>query len=465
MKILHYTLGLPPYRSGGLTKYSTDLMLEQVKSGHQVSLLYPGQINFLQKQGIKKNKIYKNIQVYELINPLPVSLLGGVANPLSFMSKPVNEYMYINFLSQLKPDIIHIHTFMGIHSEFIDSAKKLGTKIIYSSHDYYGICPKVNLLDFKNKVCEDYENGEKCIACNTQSYSKLMIMVMQSHLYKNFKNSSSIKKLRSIQKSNTTKLKEKQYTNNELVNIENSLERSEEFKKLRKYYIDMFNKVDMIHFNSQVAKEEYERYVNVNIPSKVISITHNDIKDDRRIKKYNDNNPLQIGFLGPIDDYKGFLLLRKALKNLLKEKEVNWHLHVHGNDRIIQLDEDEGYISFHGRYQHEELRGILEQIDILIVPSLCKETFGFIGLEALSNGVPTIVTTYVGFKDLVDNYNTGLVVEPNEEEIGKGIKYVIHNRDKLAVWNKNICTGTFNSIMKDHSRSLEVLYEKIVGEK
>lgn len=31
MKILHYNLGLPPYRSGGLTKYSTDLMIEQSK--------------------------------------------------------------------------------------------------------------------------------------------------------------------------------------------------------------------------------------------------------------------------------------------------------------------------------------------------------------------------------------------------------------------------------------------------
>ena len=27
MRVLHYTLGFPPYRSGGLTKYALDLML------------------------------------------------------------------------------------------------------------------------------------------------------------------------------------------------------------------------------------------------------------------------------------------------------------------------------------------------------------------------------------------------------------------------------------------------------
>jgi len=40
MKILHYSLGLFPYRTGGLTKYATDLMLEQSKDKHEVHLLY-----------------------------------------------------------------------------------------------------------------------------------------------------------------------------------------------------------------------------------------------------------------------------------------------------------------------------------------------------------------------------------------------------------------------------------------
>ena len=33
MKILHYALGFPPYRSGGLTKMCIDLMVQQAKEG------------------------------------------------------------------------------------------------------------------------------------------------------------------------------------------------------------------------------------------------------------------------------------------------------------------------------------------------------------------------------------------------------------------------------------------------
>ncbi|MFP7733894.1 glycosyltransferase [Priestia aryabhattai] len=464
MRILHYSLGLPPYRSGGLTKYSLDLMLEQIQQGHDIYLLYPGQINPLQKQSIKKNKVYEGIKVYELINPLPVPLLGGVYQPLDFMKSLQVTSLYTGMLRDLKPDAIHIHTLMGIHKEFLEDAKKLGIKTVFSTHDYYGICPKVNLLDVQGRICEDFDNGRKCISCNVSSYSKSMIITMQSHLYKSLKNSNFMKKIRVSKKANIKQFEERNANNDhnssELILDEES---AEHFRQLRSYYIEMLNYVDVIHFNSTVAKNEYEKYISVD--SEVTFVTHSDIRDVRKIKTYDSNKSLQIGFLGPIDTYKGFPFLRKTLKNLLQENEGNWHLHVYGDDRTVHLDEDKEYITFHGRYEHEELSTIFNKLDVLIVPSLWKETFGFIGLEALSNGVPTIVTTYVGFKDIVEDYNTGLIVEPNEKDLGEGIKYAIHNRDQLAVWNQNIYKASFNFIMKEHSRSLEVLYEKIVGEK
>ena len=59
MRILHYSLGLPPYRSGGLTKYCTDLMVEQAKSNDEIFLLFPGRMNFIKKDNVKI-KLYKN---------------------------------------------------------------------------------------------------------------------------------------------------------------------------------------------------------------------------------------------------------------------------------------------------------------------------------------------------------------------------------------------------------------------
>lgn len=81
MKILHYTLGLPPYRTGGLTKYSIDLMKSQVSKGQQVFLIFPGRFTISKQTKITHSSIFEGIQVFEIINPLPVSLLGGINEP------------------------------------------------------------------------------------------------------------------------------------------------------------------------------------------------------------------------------------------------------------------------------------------------------------------------------------------------------------------------------------------------
>lgn len=58
MNILHYALGFPPYRSGGLTKLCIDLMEQQVKEGHTVAMLWPGQMGVVnQKVAIKNTKM------------------------------------------------------------------------------------------------------------------------------------------------------------------------------------------------------------------------------------------------------------------------------------------------------------------------------------------------------------------------------------------------------------------------
>ncbi|MED3897046.1 glycosyltransferase [Priestia aryabhattai] len=460
MNILHYTLGLPPYRSGGLTKYSLDLMLEQVRSGHQIHLLYPGQLTPSNKVTVKQNKKYKGIDVYEIINPLPVSLLGGVINPDKFMkSLKSGTQVYLKFLKSLNIEVVHIHTLMGLHGEFMQAAKELNIKLIFTTHDYYGICPKVNLIDSKGDICKDFKEGANCISCNENAFSLSMIYIMQSHFYKYFKDSKLVKSLRTFKKNEKIAQisDQKSIELNDNNSILNSAQLQQKFLQLRDNYINMLEMIDLFHFNSQLTKNEYEKYITK--PNKVISITHNNIKDNRKIKDYK-HSKLQIGFLGPIEEYKGFPLLRKSLLKLLEQGEINWHLSVYGNDREIELTKDKQHISFHGKYKQSDLESIFDQIDVLIVPSVWKETFGFIGLEAMSHGVPTIVTEYIGFKDLVQHKVNGLIVGANVNELAHAIKCVIDNKkETLEKWNNNICRGPFLSILSFHNKEIEELYK------
>jgi len=165
IKILHYALELPPLNTAGRVKQPQNIMIRQVTNGNEVSLLYPGPISIDNELKIKKNKSFNNIKVYEIDNPISATLLRREHN-----SKVSLKYMgfniYTDFLKFIEVNIIHIHTLVNLDEEFLSAADKLGIKIIFTSHDYLGICKNAKPSDLGVKPCKDCGNGEKCVVCN-----------------------------------------------------------------------------------------------------------------------------------------------------------------------------------------------------------------------------------------------------------------------------------------------------------
>lgn len=442
MKILHYNLGLPPYRSGGLTKYSTDLMIEQSKN-KDVYLLFPGRYTISNKLKIKKFKNFRNIKVFEILNPKPVPLMGGVENIDEFI-KPIENCKKesLNFLNTIKPDIIHIHTLMGLPIEFIRAAKELKIKIIFTTHDYYGLCPKVNFLK-----CDGCLN--MCHECNKNSYSIKKIKIMQSSVYRTLKESPIIKYIRKYVKKNDLKKE-----SNRVLIRDFMVGKELEYEKLREYYIEILNLFDKLHFNSSITKDVYNKFCKTD--GDIISITHSSIKDNRLVKDFK-NNKLRILFLGSLDEYKGCLYLINVLKDI---DNSLWELNIYGNNYEIKFGCEN--IRLNGRYKQEDLSNIMINNDILIVPSLCKETFGFTLLEGLSNGMPIIATDTVGSKDLIENNETGFIVKKNE--LKKYINLVINNRKLLEEINRNIINRNYIFEIENHEKIIENYYKRVINE-
>jgi len=389
MKILHYSLGFPPYRSGGMTKFCVDLMQEQRKEGYEVALLWPGQINHLGgRVRIKQHKAVNGIGSLEIINPLPISYDEGITDIEAF-TKSVDAKPFEELLKEYKPDIIHLHTLMGLHREFIAAAKKLGIRTVYTTHDFFAFCPKVTM--FRNGAfCAEAASCSYCSQCNSTAMPMNMIVLMQSGLYRVLKNNSIVRRLRKQhrddflgKKGNTTKTAEHQETD----------DGAEKYKALRNYYVEMLKSIDVIHFNSTITKSIYEQFMDVK-KSVVIPITHADIKDRRRIKSYNDST-LRFTYLGAQSQAKGYFLLTEALDQLWMKR---WDFCL--NVFFVPTDE-KPYISAHERYSYDQLPFIMDNTDVLIVPSIWPETFGYTVLEALSCGVPVIISDMVGAKEIL----------------------------------------------------------------
>lgn len=64
----------------------------------------------------------------------------------------------------------------------------------------------------------------------------------------------------------------------------------------------------------------------------------------------------------------------------------------------------------HDRYAYTDLDTVFEDVDLLVVPSIWYETFGYVVLEALSHGVPVLMSSNVGSRDILAQ-GAGVIVE------------------------------------------------------
>lgn len=176
LSILHYTLGFSPYRSGGLAKYAKDLMLVQQNLGHFVVALYPGGSSCLHKHCyVHKDKKHVNITTYEMSNPLPVPLMYGIKNvDRETLSQGLDIISFKQMLDTVNPDVFHVHTLMGLPLEYLQEAHDRGIRIVYTSHDYFGLCPKVNFINQNGEVCLG-ASCQRCEVCNANAKSALFL--------------------------------------------------------------------------------------------------------------------------------------------------------------------------------------------------------------------------------------------------------------------------------------------------
>lgn len=437
MKILHYSLGFPPYRSGGLTKFCMDLMREQKKQGNEVFLLWPGEIKkYGGKTQIRTGSEADGISGYEVINPLPVSYDEGIKELQEFMRGGDLE-AYEEFLNGLKPDVIHIHTLMGLHENLLTAARANGIRLVFTAHDFFPVCPKVTLFR-SGEICDSFKSCEKCGVCNCTALSLNKIKILQSPLYRDLKDSAIVKKLRKQHRD--------EFLGDQSEDMPGQASGTpEDYKALRDYYAGMLSCMDVIHFNSSVTKGVYEDVFD--IPSgKIIPITHSDIRDNRRTKSY-DGDILKIRYLGPQAAGKGYYILKAALDQLWLKRQ-DFRLDVH-----FTPVESAPYIIAHERYDYGQLESIFGDSDILICPSVLYETFGYTVLEGLSYGVPVIVSGTAGAKDILSD-GSGIVIEDiNTEKIEEVIDSL--TKEELTKMNSRIVSDQHIMTVSEMAERIE----------
>lgn len=432
MRILHYFLG--SHRQGGLNRYASDLATEQAKSGHQVFVLFPdGGLFSHKKSTISRYGKKHGVSYWKLTDGVPVPLLEGLRDPEWILNPEhkLSDKAINKFYAATHPDVFHIHTWMGFPVELLPFFKNNGVKVVYTTHDYFGICPKVNLINEQDCLCTCSDN-RACSCCNMQSPSAKFLKI---------RNFSLLMKLKPFLKPFLNLKKRNKAT---MLPSESAIA-EKTYDKLRSYYHDLWKQCDKIHFNSSITKRIFHQYF-PNLEGKIIPITHGSIQDHRQPRKLK-KDCIRLCFIGSGTPYKGLPLL---LETLEKIHHRNWLLDIWG----AYSESNSKSICYHGEFSPDQLHQVFKEADLLIVPSICWETFGFVVAEANSFGIPVLCSDMVGAQTLLP---TDMIYH-NSEGLYERLTFLLEHPDRLEEISRIICKKNKILTMSAHVMQIETLY-------
>lgn len=437
MRILHYVIGLPPGRSGGSVIYARALMQSQQSLGHEVSALVCGETLFRSKS-VHIQPVGKDgpVAVYSLEGPLTPSLVYPVGNPdAECRQVRLDEENLSRFLSTVRPDILHIHTFMGLPIQVVRFFKRHGVRIIYTTHDYHGLCPAYSMLAPGGSACPG-AGGENCAACCAKAPADLAMRAVNS------------RRLRPLLRLG------RRFRNIFPLGLHRSSEsrialRSASFDRWLKHFEEYFSLVDSFHFNSHQTRRVFESRLGALHGEVLLPVTPG-IKDHRRFVV--PGKVVKLGFIGSHAGYKGLPMLLEAMEALHDGGCTSVRLAVYGAVPKLS-DAGNPLVEFRPLYNNSRLSEILYELDAVVVPSIWPEPFSLVAMEALAHGRPCLVSDRVGARDVVEQVCPEFLFS-DQVGLGNLLARIAEDPEMLSQASERILAAPWPYDPKSHARKL-----------
>lgn len=161
-------------------------------------------------------------------------------------------------------------------------------------------------------------------------------------------------------------------------------------------------------------------------------------------------------YTGGGEALKGANVLRRALERL--PPSDSWELIIHGragaDDPFAGL-RDHGSVTMEPPYAPEELDVVLSRTDVLVLPSLARETYSNATREALLRGVPVITSDSLGPEEVVEHGRNGMVVPTGDDEaLALALSTLIEDPALLERLRQG-CTGVAVRTLEEQVADLE----------
>lgn len=294
----------------------------------------------------------------------------------------------------------------------VKAASDLGVKTVFMVTDYWLMCPLGIMLRSDNTLCDSPYHGRNCLGyCFTE--------VGEGQMQKRISGAQKLLKYCDCLLSPS------------------------------RFLIDLFNHIGFIPADRFILSRHGFDYA--------------------KKKRYSFREPgelIRFGYIGTIQYHKGVHIMVEGFK---KTSNQNIRLQVWGEcfheveylEGVKKMAEGDNRIEFKGAYNFNDMEAVLENVDVVIVPSIWYENAPLTIMTSLAYGIPVITSNIGGMKEAIQDGKDGMTFEVgNSADLSNKIDLIALNPGIISEFKKNI---QYPIRLEEEAFNTELVYRQLLS--
>ena len=151
----------------GLNLSASETACELVRRGHTVVYLQSG-MDYSLRPGmrIELRERWRGVGCFSLVNS-PNLAPGNFnfRNVAGQIEAVAQAELVTEWAKAMAVDVVHVQAMEGFGFDTMTALRMAGLPVVVTPHNYYWLCPQIDLLAGERDICVDYRGGERCVGC------------------------------------------------------------------------------------------------------------------------------------------------------------------------------------------------------------------------------------------------------------------------------------------------------------
>ena len=425
---------------------------------------------------------------FEIVNSGVMSPAHHSFGNAAQLDHPDTVEAFFDFIRTQGPfDVVHFNNLEGLPAEVLTLKEHWPeTRVIFSLHNYFPVCPQVNLWYQERENCLDFDDGRKCEHCLPHRHDENIVRMANAVAF-NLKKKGirpgtrvfdhafgpGLKVARRMVRFFQKRIKRSGVPRAKLAAPEPSrlLRKVEaahpKFVRRRETMVRLIN----THCDAVLCVSERVGQVAVKfgISPQLIQTSY---IGTRHAEKFEQTSPaaslvkpdgtLTLSYLGYMRHDKGFFFLLDALEALPKKvaRRINMIIasrliDQHTMNRITALTDRLASVQFADGYAHDQLDEILGETDIGIIPVLWEDNLPQVAIEMHARHIPLLTSDLGGAQEL-GNCDGMVFKAGSKADFTRKIKAILDGKIRSQeYWSSAMAPHS----MAEHLAELHKVYE------